>query len=472
MILKKMFLLVLTSAGMDITWRFAWANFLTLSILQRPFPLPLALIAFISAAFFARQAKRRNWRRIQAVFIQVSGFIFAAIVMAYGFFFRETSFLTISWLLDLGRQLITPHHWLILMPIFGCLLLFWLGGRTFEKNSRDYLSVCLQFDKGLGAFFLLLLIKFLVQLKGGIVLEDPAIGFLVVAFFLFSLLAISLTRGRDDVKKAFLAGYRGFGIILGFVTAVVFSGAALILLTFPYLTQIADSTHGVIKETTAPLGPIIVSILRFIFGRTKFGIETGSHGTTDTSGDIFLPTPTGSWEDSLLEVLSWGLMGIIGLIAIGVCAYLINFVVRWLLRRSSPNEFYPPSPAPLLKWLSILKKIFQTVWNRVSLLFGRADSAALVYAGIRRWGRRSGQPPIPSETPTEYGYRLSDCFPAFKADIDMIIAAFNREIYGESATDEATLRHILFAQRRMRRLRHWPIRFRAWVVPKPHNEVQ
>lgn len=472
MIPKKMTLLVLTSAGMEITWRFAWANLLTLSILQRPFPLPLALIAYTSAAVFARLAKRGNWRRIQAVFIQVSGFILAAAVLAYGFFFNDTSFLTISWLIDLGRQLITPHHWLILLPIFGCLLLFWLGGRTFEKNSRDYLSVCLQFDKGLGAFFLLLLIKFLAQLKGGFTLEDPAIGFLVVAYFLFSLLAISLTHGRDDAEKAFLAGYRGFSIILGFATAVVFSGAALILLTFPYLTHLADSTHGVIKETTAPLGPIIVSILRFIFGKTKFGIETGSHGTTDTSAEIFLPAPTGSWEESILEVLSWGLVGIVGLMAIGVCAYLINFLVRWLLRRSSPNEFYPPLPDPLFKWLSKLKMIFQTVWNRVSSLFGRADSAALVYAGTRRWGRRSGQPPIPSETPTEYGNRLSSCFPAFKADIDVIIAAFNREIYGESATDEAALRHILSAQRRMRRLRHWPIRLRAWVVPKPHKEVQ
>ena len=472
MILKKMILLVLTSAGMEITWRFAWANLLTLSVLQRPFPLPLALMAFISAAVFARLAKRRNWRRIQAILIQVSGFILAAIVLAYGFFFRETSFLTISWLIDLGRQLITPHHWLILMPVFGCLLLFWLGGRTFEKTYRDYLSICLQFDKGLGAFFLLLVIKFLAQLKGGLALEDPATGFLVVAYFLFSLLAISLTRGRDDAEKAFLAGYRGFGIILGFATAVVFSGAALILLTFPYLTQIADSTHGVIKETTAPLGPIIVSILRFIFGKTKFGIETGSHGTTDTSGEIFLPTPTGRWEESLLEVLSWGLVGIISLMAIGVCAFLIIFLLRWLLRRSSPNELYPPLPAPFLKWLSLLKMIFQTVWNKVLSLFGRADSAALVYAGIRRWGRRSGQPPIPSETPTEYGNRLSGCFPAFKADIDVIIAGFNREIYGESATDEAALRHILYAQRRMRRLRHWPIRFRAWIVPKPYKEVQ
>jgi hypothetical protein len=470
MIPKKIVLPVLANAGMEITWRLAWANFLTLSIVQRPFPLPVALIAFISAAFFTRLAKRRNWRRIQAALIQVSGFILTAIVMAYGLFFRETSFLTVSWLIDLGRQLMAPQHWLILIPVFGCLLLFWLGGRTFEKNSRDYLPVCLQFDKGLGAFFLLLLIKFLAQLKGGLVLEDPAIGFLVVAFFLFSLLTISLTRGRDDMKKAYLAGYRGLGIILGFATTVVLSGAALILLTFPYLTQMADFTQRIIKETTAPLGPIIVRILRFIFRRTKFGIETGSRGTTGSGGDIFLPTPTGSWEDTLLEAISWGLMSIIGLMAIGVCAYLITFVVRWLLRRSSPVEFYPPLSTPFLKWASNLKMIFQTVWDRVPLLFGRADSAASVYAGICRWGRRSGQALIPSETPTEYGNRLSSCFPAFKADIDVIIAAFNREIYGESPTERVALRRILSALGRMQRIRHWPRRLRAWVVPKPHNE--
>jgi hypothetical protein len=65
-------------------------------------------------------------------------------------------------------------------------------------------------------------------------------GLLVIAFILFSLISIGLARRRGDAKKSFLAGFPGIGVILGFTTTVVLCGTGLILLTFPYLTQIAD----------------------------------------------------------------------------------------------------------------------------------------------------------------------------------------------------------------------------------------
>ena len=77
---QKETLLVLTSAGMEIAWRYAWSNFLALSIIHRPFPLPVALGAFAIAAFFTGLTRRRNWRRIQAVLIQISGFAFAVLL--------------------------------------------------------------------------------------------------------------------------------------------------------------------------------------------------------------------------------------------------------------------------------------------------------------------------------------------------------------------------------------------------------
>jgi len=465
-------LLVLTSAGIEIAWRYAWSNFLTLSIIHRPFPLPVALGAFAIAAFFTRLTKRRNWRRIQAVLIQISGFAFAAILMVNRLFFREIPFFSDVWLIELSRQLKAAQQWFILLPFFCCLLLFWLGGRTFEKNSRTYFPVCLQFDKGLGAFFLLLLIKFLVQLKGGLRLEDPATGLLVIAFFLFSLLSISLTRGRGDVKKAFLVGYHGIGIILGFSTVVVLCGAALILLTFPYLTQLADSAHDVLKETAAPLGPFFVRILRFIFGRARFGLETGTHGTSGSGGDIVLPAPTGSWEESLLVVISWGLIGILGLMVIGAFAYLMKCIVRWLLKRNSLDTATPWSSNWFLNLLLLLKTFSQSVWKRTRYLLGGVDSAASVYAAILRWGCRSGKPPIPSETPDEYGSRLIHSFPKLKEEIAMIIEAFNREIYGDIETGEQALGRISSALRSMQSPRHWPARLWGWFGSTQLTDTQ
>jgi len=463
---------VLTSTGMEIAWRYAWSGFLTFSILHHPFPLPVAVGAFAAAAFFTRLSGRRNWRRIQAAFLHLVGFTFAALLIAYRLFFRESQFFNGTWVADLILQPKAPQQWFILLLVLCCLLLFWLGGRSWEKRPRDYFAVCLQFDKGLGALFLLLLIKFLIELKGGIRLEDPATGLLVITFFLFSLLSIGLARRRGDAKKSFLAGFHGIGVILGFTTTVVLCGAGLILLIFPYLTQIADSAHSVLKEATEPLGPVIVKIVRFIFGRSRFQIETGSSGTVGLGMNPVDPSPSGEGEVFLRQVIGWGLAGILGLMAVGLFGYLMNQLIRWLLRRNTTVETKPPSSPRLLKLFSLFITIPPGVWTRILYLLRGGDSAAAVYAGILRWGRRSGLPPVPSETPGEYGIRLKHQFLKLKEEIEMIIEAFNREVYGKITIEQQSLSHISSALRRMRSPRHWPSRIRGWLVlqpfPNPH----
>ncbi len=461
---EKETLLVLTSDGMEIAWRYAWSRFLTFSILHRPFPLPVAIGAFAAAAFFTRLSGKRNWRRFQAALLHLAGFTFAALLIAYHLFFRESPFFNGTWVADLILQPKAPQQWFILLLILCCLLLFWLGGRSWEKRPRDYFTVCLQFDKGIGLLFLLLLIKFLIELKGGIRLEDPATGLLVIAFIVFSLLSIGLARRRGDAKKSFLAGFHGIGVILGFTTTVVLCGAGLILLTFPYLTQIADSAHSVLKEAAEPLGPVIVKIIRFIFGRSRFQIETGNSGTLDLGMNPVDPSPGSEGESFLRQVIGWGLTGILGLMAVGLFGYLMNQFIRWLLKTNTTDETKPPSSAWLLKLLSLFISLPQGVWNWVLYLLRGVDSAASVYAGVLCWGRRSGLPPVSSETPAEYGIRLKHQFPKLKAEIEMIIEAFNREVYGEIMIDQQSLCGISSALSRMRSPRHWTSRLRGWFI--------
>jgi hypothetical protein len=95
------------------------------------------------------------------------------------------------------------------------------------------------------------------------------------------------------------------------------------------------------------------------------------------------------------------------------------------------------------------------------------DSAATVYAGVLLWGRRSGLPRVPSETPSEYEIKLKHQFPKLKEEIEMIIEAFNREVYGEIMTEKRSLGDIAAALSRMRSFRHWPSRMRGWSVQPP-----
>jgi hypothetical protein len=62
-------------------------------------------------------------------------------------------------------------------------------------------------------------------------------------------------------------------------------------------------------------------------------------------------------------------------------------------------------------------------------------------------------------------------FPQLQTEIETIIEAFNREIYGQIQSNQRILTRIQTAQRRMRNPRHWPPRMRAWFAA-PSMEVQ
>ena len=58
--------------------------------------------------------------------------------------------------------------------------------------------------------------------------------------------------------------------------------------------------------------------------------------------------------------------------------------------------------------------------------------------------------------------RNENCFPGLRAEIELIVDAFNREVYGLTTTDRETLSRLRSALRRMKRLRYWPSRIKVW----------
>ncbi len=451
-------LLVLCCGGMEITWRYAWAFFFTLLIFNHPMPLPEALAVFIAASAASLLTGERCWRRYQSIAFHITGFSAAWLLTTYRFYYRRVPFFNISWIQDLFERLREPQLWLIQLPVLACLLLFWLGARAMVKRQQSYYPVCLQFDRGLGAFFLLLLIKFTVQAKGGIRLEDPVTQYLLFAFFTFSLIAISLSRNQSDVRKTFRPGYHGIGIVLGFVSVVLIGSAVFIVLFLPYLTLVAESAQSVLKATAAPMVPGLVHFIRFLFSIGRYRRDLGIQITSDLKNQLYPDSEIG-W----MHGLGWIMLGVFGLIALGLCGYLIHLLVRWLLKKSSGDELQDLK-FPVSRLVSMLAAIILNLWNGLLFLLKKIDSAAAVYAGLLRWGRRSGLPAVSSETPVEYGGRLKQRFPRLKTEIEMIVEAFNREIYGQIPPQKRILDRIRSAQGRMRNPRHWPSRMKAWFT--------
>ncbi len=459
-------LLILSCGGMEFTWRYAWTFFLTLLLLNRPLPLPQTLALFILASVVTILCRHRYRRVYQSLSLHFFGFTIAWILTIHRFYYPHLPLFSSSWMAQELIQLQQPQQWFIHLLLLACLMLFWIGARAMVKRPPTYYSVCLQFDRGLGALFLLLLIKFMVQLKGGILLEDPVTYYLLFTFFTFSLIAISLARGQSYSRKTFRPGYRGIGIVLSFVSTVLIGSAVLIVLLLPYLTLMAESAQRVLKAAAEPTGPVLVNFIRFLFSIGRYRREVTLFGTSESIGDQLYPESEIRWAQGI----GWFLLGVIGLIALWLFGYLIKVLLRFLLKRNSDHPFELSSKA-LVSWLlAIIGAFFLGAWNGLASLLNRIDSAAAIYAGLLRWGRRSGLPAVASETPLEYGTRLMQRFPQLQTEIETIIEAFNREIYGEVQSSQRILTRIRTAQRRMQNPRHWPSRMRRWLGPQ-HSEL-
>ena len=460
-------LLILSRSGMEFTWRYAWTFFLTLLLLNRTLPLLETLTLFILASVVTILSRHKYRRVYQSLSLHFFGFSIAWILTIHRFYYQHLPLFDRSWIAQELMQLQRPQQWFIHLLLLACLLLFWIGARAMVKRAPTYYSVTLQFDRGLGALFLLLLIKFMVQLKGGILLQDPVTHYLLFAFFTFSLIAISLARDQSYSQKTFRPGYHGIGIVLSFVSTVLIGSAVVIVLLLPYLTLMAESAQSVLRAAAEPTGSVLVNFIRFLFSIGRYRRDITLFGTSESVGDQLYPDSEIRWAQGI----GWFLLGAIGLIALWFCGYLVKVLLRWLLKRN-PGDTFELSSKALASWLlSMIGAFFLGIWGGLASLLKRIDSAAAIYAGLLRWGRRSGLPAVASETPLEYSVRLMRRFPQLQTEIETIIEAFNREIYGEIQSNQRILTRIQTARRRMRNPRHWPSRMRAWFAA-PSLEVR
>ncbi len=453
-------LLKFCCGGMEFIWRYAWVFFLTLIILKRPLPLLESLAVFAAASAIAILSCHRFQRAYQAICLHFFGFMLVWLFAIYRFFYQDMSFSQKSWMVQELLQLQQLEPWLSRLLLFACLLLLWTGARSIVKRSADYFSVCLQFDRGVGALFLLLLIRFIVEVKGGPRLVDPVTYLLLFGFFNFSLIAISLSRNESEVQKAFRPGYHGIGVILS-STAIFIVGVAVFLsIGLPYLAQMAEAAHLVLKKTAKPMGPVLVSIIRFLFSIGRYRQETGGQIFSGSSADQLFSDAEIRWAQGF----GWFLVAAIGVVTFWFCAHLIRLLGRWFLNRKTLASTTGLQMNPFIRLVTMIVAFFQLAWSGLLSLAKKIDSAAAIYAGMLRWGRRSGLPAAACETPLEYSRRLVYRFPQLRTEIELIVNAFNREIYGEVRSDVKILTGIQNARRRMRNPRHWPPRIKAWFT--------
>ena len=250
-------------------------------------------------------------------------------------------------------------------------------------------------------------------------------------------------------------------MLVSFTLVIIAFGAGLVLYFMSYLSAAAEVGYGVLKSAAGPLGPVLVRMLLFIFGRQPQPEPV--FPTTDRDEAQYLPSGESSWWGELVQaILGWGLLGLGLLIALTVCAVGTWFLLRWLLSRTSKAERKP------IDWLGALfwaKRLWAAMGMGFKLVLERLKGyrdAIQLYRAFLKWGRRSGLPHLLSETPGEYGVRLKKRFPTLAGEIGQIVEAFNLAVYGEVLLDDT---QITLARRSWKELcssRYWPARLKSW----------
>jgi len=457
-------LLFLAHFGMELSWLYAWATFLMSSIVHRPFPLPEAIGTFLLAAALSVVVQGMGLRVIWVLGLQILGFLLAASRIVYTLTYQAYPYFGKGWLVEFLGRTRDPMEWLILLVILILALLFWLGGVTLARRSTAYFTICGRFDLGVAAFFCLLLLKFLLLVRGGIEVRDPAPELLLFPFFIFGLLAIGLARNSSNARKDFLAGYRGVGVLASFTVLVLAFGAGLVLLFAPYLSAAAEVGYGVLKSAAGPLGPVLARALLFLFLGARPQEEQTSYSLRGDEAPFISSGESGWWSELLQRVLEWGLLGLGLLIGLILCALGLWYLVRWLFSRTSKEERKPIHWQRALLWAQRLWAALATGLQRaVQRLKGYRD-AVQIYRALLKWGRLSGRPHVLSETPVEYGSRLRMQFPSLTGEIGRIVDAFNLVVYGEVALDDEQMALAKLSWRRLRSPRYWPVRLKSWFL--------
>jgi hypothetical protein len=459
--------LFLINGGMELSWLYAWAAFLTTLAFRQSFPFKEAIGPFVLASVLTLFSKERGWWVIQILSLQLVGFILAALRIVYIFNAESHSFWDKAWLIEFFNHPRPLEQWLplLLLPLFA--VMFWLGGMTLARRSMGYFTLCSRFDLGIAAFLLLFLTKFLLRVKGEMKLEESMSQLLFFQFFIFGLLAVGLARNRGPAPKEFLPGYQSIGVILSFTAVVLLFGGGVVLFFLPYLKVAADVGYGVLKVAAKPVGYVLVEVLRFLYAPR--GNPSKTPPPEVGLGDLKTSSEGGGLPEIIEKILAWGLGSLLGLVVFGVSCLTLFYLFRWLFSRTSTRQ-KKQSPG-LWDMISLWVSRFQTflVLCREGIARGLRGyhQAAQLYSALLSWGRRSGLPCSPSETPTEYGLRLKNQFPSLQREIAWIVGAFNQEVYGEIHLNSEQLAISQYAWHRLRSPYNWPSRLKAWFHHPP-----
>lgn len=425
MIRDRGFLITLSLFGMELIWIYAWASFIMTAVIGRPFPLSSAIFASGLALLLTALSTGRGWRWIQIIGLQLLGMALVCLWTLYLTDKPSLSFLDGTWIIDSLSGPKTFLQWAALSIALFWVLCFWIGGIGLYRRPDTYDAISNRFDLGAGALLFLLLIELVILFKGGSAPSGGLTAGSLFSFFVFSVLAFSLSRTRGDGQKDFISGYQGISAVVSFATIILLLSTALVSFLLPYLTLTAQAGYRILKIISQPVGHVILKILKFIFANREFRSDPSSNSQSQLGSTTIGPGAEGGWIDSLMAILGWVLLGIGILAALLIIIFLLWKLLSLLLSRTAVQKKQPDAWRKLIIWMMKLPPLLFGWMTWIGSRVRGHKTAVQLYFALLVWGRRSGISALPSDTPLEYGLRLRKKFPSMEREIQTIIATHN-----------------------------------------------
>lgn len=445
----------------EASWILALAGWLLFAAVKRPFPLLSGLAVFLSAAVVTHATRDRGWRRITLLAIHGGGMLASlgliclvgegAGACLFGLVTEEPSLSP----LEQGMA------WVGFLLTGGWTMALWLRGSALARRPATHESVCSQFDLGVAGFGLVFLVGALARMRWGVDLTwDPALP-LFGLFFCAGALAMGLA-GPDGHGGVVRLPSQGVWALTAFSLGILGAVAGVVLFGMPALHQGTQLAFHALKETTSPLGPVLVRCLRFLLTHRRTPPDSGPSASGREDHALHRGEPEAE-IGFLEEVLGWGLTGLLAAVLGTMLVALAFFGLKALLARSGTRT---PRRTCRFSFVARIREWIRGLCGLSirRLLRGFRDPGPIrLYGRLAAWGRRSSVPHRANETPSEYGCRLSGVFSPLSRDIERIVGLVNQEVYGGTSPDRKERREGQHAWQRLRSPRYWPVRAWVWV---------
>lgn len=445
---------------MSLIWRFALTTTIAACLFITPFPFFGAVLSLSMGALFSAFTRNRNWRIIQILLLHLVGLAGVISIIVHYSFDGPGYLPDLNWLTAMLVSEKTPLQWFT--PFYMALssIWLWLCGCSLITKSRSHSNICQRFDAGTSCFFGLFLFRFLLDWEHDFVVNDSLSVALLIPFFLCSMLGLALSGNSSRGHKEFIPGYKGVGIILSFALTVLGIFAILASFLQPVLKRGAETGYGAIKTVMEPLGPYFIKMILFLFAPRKTYQASQAKQAKEEGSTLVLQQD--SWlSDSAQQILSYLFIGMVVMVLVTAMLFLIWLLSRWLFSRASTDIKYGDRNQPLLSFRTFILHTFNLMKKAVTLIFPKRNPLAdELYSYLLGWGQYSGVPQLIGETPGEYGCRLQHHFPQLNNEIQHIVNAFTKQVYGVTHIPLSELALAQTAWKNMRSPRHWKMRIK------------